>query len=46
MADSENPMTAGICQGLARWYEYCGKGDEYKNDGDEMGLFSAKCDEC
>ena len=34
--------------GLRRWYEYCGKGDEYNaenEDGEITGLIDAKCEE-
>ena len=41
-------IIAAIDAGLHRWYEFCGKGDEYiaENDvGDAVGLFYNFCDD-
>ena len=49
MAELEKATIAGIDAGLARWYEHCGQREKYKTeneDGDMMGIFSAKCEEC
>ena len=38
-----------IDAGLRRWYEFCGKGDEYmieSYDGETVGLFDDFCDDC
>ena len=45
MADEGIELVQKIDAGLRRWYEYCGKGDDYNYDGTDQGVFDWFCEE-